>query len=355
MAYSYEGGSGRSGEYPSYEVAPEYFHEVKSPLDFKKADSCKYGSIEAYVATMDDVSQTQYDILVCEPSELKSDTAIVATTAWWTHLDLEHNLKMVRGAMRLGHYVLMVGPPKGLAQKDMSLSKAAYDMHRILDIQLPNTDARPDAVFVVGDSRAAMVGMGMGVDTYSRKRSVPYADLKAACVARPFSLTEWPRVIAQLGVEALSFGEFALEYGRRGQIANYIKSLLPSDPTHIHNSLRILPSLVSGQAGKLFDLSSPDMHLRLDQYKKDYWAQISEWERKFSERDNGLLVIKDGTHCSGLARSASRRGTLARLGRIQEIRGFDGSFETINFNKDVLPVDYVDASKQLGKVIDEAA
>jgi hypothetical protein len=226
----------------------------------------------------------------------------------------------------------MVGPPRGFDAKNHSLTKAAYDLHKIADEELETMGVDPDKAIAIGDSRGAMVGLGMAVDKYSYGRKVPYIDITAACAPRQFKLKEWPRVLAQLGVEAAHMSEFAIEYGKRGQIGRYLASILPADPAHGLNAIRTLPGLVNGDTGRLFDATAIETYIHCEEFTGDYWSQIEEWKARFTDRPNANLEIYAGSHISGIVKSQTRRRKLARLDVLSEARGFDGSFADLDIN-----------------------
>lgn len=292
---------------------------------------------------MDD--RTRYDVVVALPHDQRSDTAIASTTAWWTHPELEHYQKTIRGVLRLGYPIVMVGPPKGIDTKDVSLSKGAYDMHRILDEELPQmNEVNPDLAIVLGASRAAMIAMGMTKPSYAQGRTTPYMDITAPCIAQKIEAKDWPGLISQVPGEMASTLGIAYEYGKRLQLFSYLQSLFPKDPTHGLNALRILPGLIGGEAGRLADTLSPETAVHMDQFKKDGWAQVANWVAKFRDRPNVVITKKPGTHVSGIARTNTRRDINARLERLAEIRGYDGSFAEVDFVNDVLPVNRLTSS-----------
>lgn len=321
---------------------PDYEGEVRSSV-LKNPIDCKYGYIEENLVTMED--DTQYDVLVCTPNEQRSDTMIATTTAWWTHPKLEHNRKTIRSALWLGYPIAMIGAPKGFNASDVSLSKATYDMHRILDAEISDLDVNPRSAIILGASRAAMSGMGMSIEKYARGREIPYADVTAPCVPRPFNASEWRKVIGQLGREALSIGSTAADYGKRGQLLQYAKSIVPDDPSHVYNALRIFPGLIMGEAGKLADEASDSTAIHIDEFSEDYWALTPEWSEKFKNRDNVVITAKLGTHIGGIASVKTRRDINARLETLAEIRGFDGAFEDVDFKNEVLPIQAVHKTK----------
>ena len=237
-----------------------------------------------------------------------------------------------------GYAKIQMGPPIGLLAGGVSLSKAVHDAHRILDTELESMGVNPEQAIVTGDSRGAMTGLGMSVPQYAGNRRIVYADVKAACIPEPLELSDWPGVIAQLKGEGSSLVKIGLEYARRGQIAQYIASLPPRHVSHVPNALRIFPGLIGGEAGRLFDASDPNTAVHLTEFASDKWGQVDVWRDKFADRDNAVVVEKYGNHVDGIAATRTRRDTSARLRAISEIRGFDGSFDTIDFARDVFTV-----------------
>ena len=333
------------GENPSL---PEYDTEVETVQNIARDSySCKDGDVDAKRVQMDD--GTQYDLRVATPNELLSDTAITSGTAWFTHPDLELYQKGMRGALKLGYCMLLVGPPVGYEVEDVSLFKATYDFQRILDDQLPKLEKiNPDLIVVKGPSRGAAMGFGSSVPQYAGNRKAPYADLTAPCTPRGFTKEEWPEARKHLGTELLSTHVTALDAAKKGDLIRYGKSLIPRSLSLLRNSARMLSTLSRGDAGVLADNADPSTATHIHEFTGDMWALKRLYEKKFEDqgRDNVAFTYSDGRHIEGIARPSTRRDTYARFERIRDIRGFDGSFDDVDFIGDVLPLrPFSDAEK----------
>jgi len=304
----------------------------------------KGGSINSEIALMDD--GTPYPLVTGIPAkkDIKSDTAVVFTTAWMTASN-GHNRHTLHKIMKLGYPTVMIGPEGQYRNKSlnvvgrlldaskMSLPRTVYNMNRVLDEKLDQIDARPDKIIVLGESRGAMTGVGFSVEQYAGDRTSAYSDITAPCFARKPDINEVPAIITQLGSEVVTLGKLALElFGPR---LKYYGATLHKDPEYYAKEVIKAWSLMNGDAGKLAKARRwHPMHVR--KFVNDGWSQENEWEDLYNDDDLVHVESIDGYHLD-IAKRETLRNIGMRLARLSEIRGFDGEFDSKQIRDDVIP------------------
>lgn len=274
---------------------------------------------------------TQYPVVVGSPETPRSDTAVVFTTAWLTSTK-GHNMRTLLRMMKQGHTTLMIGPEGEATNPELSLvrkldqartitlGKTACDMNAIVDYKLSQSPVRQDGYIGLGESRGAMVGMGLD--------KLIYADFTAPCFYRPPKIHELPIVAGQLAPEIATLGKLAVSLLKPSR-RHYYATLHTNPEYYLHEILKI-KMLLSGQAGKLA-LSQPDeipMHIRV--YKNDSWSQIDEWKSFGEERELTHVETVHGCHLD-IARADTLNNITTRLSEITRQRGYDGSYENVDF------------------------
>jgi hypothetical protein len=314
---------------------PSYDTQVKKVVpDPENSYDCeKYGNVSAQTAIMTD--NTRYPMRVSTPKDLRSDTAIGDGTAWWVGVDLEHTCKNIRSSMKAGYKKITVGPPSGVRAEDVSLSKAVHDNERILDYMLPRMGVNTEQIIRHGESRDAVRALGGAVARYAGERKVPLLDITGPPAPRAYTDEERPEVIKHAFVELANLRHTAWEALKEGELHNYLISLMPRDISHATNSARMLPSFLNGEAGLIADESDKEAAIYVVECLKDFWASIPEYEKKFADRKHVQHEYIDEYHITGIASSKTRRNRHARMVRLTEVRGFDGSFDNIDYTTDV--------------------
>lgn len=318
---------------------PEFSAEV---IDIRQTDHLRIraGDIRFNHATFDDGSL--YPILVATPRHQRSDTAIASTTAWLTSTK-GHNRLTLEDTMRLGYKHIMIGPEGEVQNPDLSfidrlklaqqtsLPRTAYNMNRILDHTLRFEDhVREDEVIVVGGSRGAMTGFGFGTEQYSRNRRIAYADLTAPCFPKTAQLQELPGVVAQLAPEVLTLGKLGLQLF--GSKLRHYPATFQKDPEYYLHALATIPHLLSGDAGKLAKSIPKDTPMHIQMFHSDSWCQGESWKDIFEDFSRVALSYDKGRHLD-IANPKIIQAIGTRLGVLSQIRGFDGSFDNVDFTQ----------------------
>lgn len=325
----------------SYRVAGQA-HEHQTYGDDTAKNSIKHivphsyqqfrsGTVLRETACMDD--GTQYPVVTGLPKTSRSDTAVVFTTAWLTSTK-GHNMRTLLRILKQGHTALMIGPEGEAANPELSfmhklnqartitLGKTACDMNTVVDHKLSQNPVRQDGYIGLGESRGAMIGMGLN--------KLIYADFTAPCFYRPPKIHELPTVAGQLVPEIATLGKLAVNLVRPSR-QHYYATLHTNPEYYVHEILKI-KMLLSGQAGKLALSQSDDipMHIRL--YKNDGWSQIDEWEAFGKERELTRVETVHGYHLD-IARADTLDNITKRLAEITQQRGYDGSYENVDFSQ----------------------
>lgn len=317
---------------------PEFDAEV---IDIRPTNQIhlRAGDIRFQHVTFDD--ESIYPVLIASPRHLRSDTAIVSTTAWMTSTK-GHNRLTMEETMRLGYKHIMIGPEGELQSSKLSLIerlklsnqtnllRTAYNMNRILDHALRAEDKiRPQEIIAIGESRGAMAGFGLGTKQYSGDRSLVYGDFTAPCFPRAAKAHELPGVVAQLVPEALTLGKLGLKF--LGPKLHHYPATLHTDPEYYLQSLSTIKHLLSGDAGKLAQTMPKDTPLHVQVFNRDSWSQGRTWEEVFEDFENITIEYEKGRHLD-IAHPKTLQNIGKRLTALAAMREFDGNFDKVSFD-----------------------
>lgn len=299
------------------------------------------GTLKNELAIMDDGEV--YPIVTGIPKEQHSDTAIVFTTAWLTSTR-GHNRRTQLRMMQLGYPVILIGPEGEVRSPELSreqrferavasnLFNISHDMNRILDKKLAEEGFREEEIITLGESRGAMTGFGFDVPYFSGTRRVAYGDLTAPCFARRPNIRELPGIAAQLVPEILTLGALGVKlFG--GRLLHYHETL-HEDPEYYAKEVFKIPDLLSGRAGILAAHTRADTPLHVRVYTGDGWSQAEEWPKALSHKEPGNVSFEPakGYHLD-IADPATLANIEARMKALRDSRGFDGSFDKLNFTE----------------------
>ncbi len=297
--------SSRAGDFyfPTFEVpssqVEEYYPNIEEP------NSHASGQVYTDGAVMSDGHS--YAVVRGQPNRPRADLSLAMTSAWLTS-PRGHNRHTVEHFMRLGIPITLIGAegsyhPKVELSKDavarlskISLATSAHNFHEILtaaDDEVPAMTGHSDIV-LLGESRGAMVGMGIVAFADYHKRNVVYSDLTAPCFPTKFSLSEAPEMSKQLLSEPLQLVKIVGGLTLRTLI-HYPPTIDPH-PTASANNLATLPTLLSGQAGQLGS-HIPKLHnMHVTLFSNDIVSNPEGWRQIFAGHPNIRVIGIDGAH-----------------------------------------------------------
>lgn len=311
---------------------PQFDNQVEI-IRSTQAIDCPHGTLRNEIVEMCDGSI--YPLIVGKPRNPKSDTAVTGTTAWLTHTR-GHNMRTIRRMMKLGYPVVMVGSESEITNENMSvkdrfllamnndLFKVSHDINQIVDVVLPKIDVRTDAKIGIGESRGGMLATGL--------KDLAYADLTDPCFARAPKTQELPRVAAQLMPEAWTLAKNGLKLALKPH-GKFYHQTLHKNPEYYAKEIFNIPKLLSGQAGILAKIlleSNPSINMRVKIFKGSGWAQYRDWLGIYADYPGVFVERSNGYHLD-IARDDTLKGISSRLTNLKDQRGFDGSFDDIDY------------------------
>jgi len=260
-----------------------------------------------------------YDALVGIPEIQQSDAPVIGASAWFTGTD-GHNEHLVRKLMQDGNYVLFSGAegsykpaervkPKttiSLANSAATLMSFAYCQAEKL--QREGHDVDPVNRRVVGESRGAMIGMGVTALDSAFNQHVTKSVLVAPCLAkRVDTLVDTGRVVEQVASEPFRTLQLIGSLGiNRG--FHYLRTVDPNWHS-IRHQIAIGGALFSGEAGEFPTHIPLEKQMHLTFFDNDFASMQSEWSALFSNHQNVTVDIQPGRHLS-IANPATLRRTV---------------------------------------------
>ncbi|HYF96740.1 MAG TPA: hypothetical protein VD947_01740 [Patescibacteria group bacterium] len=279
-----------------------------------------------------ETTNASYNSRLNLPGHLIADTLIEGTTAWGTRGGKRGREQRGGGFNddlmflfnELHHGSLFIEPQGKTI--GASLADSARDISYIGNIErnhrMGRIDIRPDKVIYASPSRGAAIGLGV--------EDVVYAELLAPCFLRPGTIQELPRDAKQLGREGWELGKHIASLGLRGALAN--QQTFSKNPLDFLYTVMAIPHLRNGDAGRLLLSNSADFtHVTL--FDQDGWSQPDETTRTMTGLHNNMhLTLLPGRHIT-LAHPLVLQALIERVDTIAEMRGFDGDFKEVDFEK----------------------
>ncbi len=323
------------------ELLPSFDTELIA-IHTQKTDTFSRGSVYEEVAEMDD--GTLYPVVTGLPNYPRSDTAVVFTTAWLTS-SKGHNRHTLFRMMKAGYPTIMIGPESEIPNPSLSFErrmklalsatqfKIAHDLNRILDEALPSLGhVREKEVIALGESRGAMLASGFFTPQYSGERKIAYGDTVAPCFARAAKKRELGAIALQLAPETLTLVKHGVNLLTRPAGKHYIDTLHKDPEYYAHQPFKI-PYLLNGDAGILARAAMsahPTTKQHIVIFKGDGWSQAEDYQKLYQPYDGVTLEFSKGYHLD-IARKDTLDNQELRLAMIAEMRGYDGSFDAVDF------------------------
>ncbi len=243
-----------------------------------------------------------YAALVTKPFEQLTDVPVLSTTPWIASTE-GHTEHIERHLLQIGAPGILVGaegslrPPKEYTKDNprptLAASAAAmYQFTNIIKPLMPHLSA--ESVTVFGESRAAMIGLGLVALEEDFNQKVLYADLVAPCFPRglePVDLLEIPK---QLAREPLSLFKLIGRVSQRA-ILHYPSTIDPH-PMAIKQQIRTIPALLGAEAGDLAREITSSTPIHITCFNGDFISMCQEWEALFTHHPNVQITPLDGQH-----------------------------------------------------------
>lgn len=287
-----------------------------------------------------------YDAIVGIPRDQTTDIPVLATSAWFTS-SRGHNEHAMRNLMRTGSPIIFVGPegsyrpsnlplPKtgislaGSAAAALSFARTAADQHH----NIIDNNKR----LVIGESRGAMIGMGLlAMDNYFGQ-DIVFADLTAPVFPRSLEVKDIPRLVDYVRRAPISIGKDAAHLALKHLV--HYPATLDLHPYALAHQIAMSPAIFSGEAGDLAKLIPKDKIIHITCFKDDSVTMRGEWESLFANHPNVRITPLDGSHLTIgdpetldyiLARNKAFHAEYAQYGA--ELTGdivFDGAHQLIH-------------------------
>ncbi len=292
---------------PLAEVGPEkpkHTSSIKSVVDLG-SEKINEGVLRTIGVTS--MRGYNYAVAIGVPKEPRTDVPTIATSAWFTSLH-GHNEHTIRRFMRAGFPIVFAGAEgsyhHGMASPDMLAKITLEHSAEVLldvagDVILDGPHAMPidtdlNRRTLIGESRGAMVGMGVVAMAQEHGQTIDYADLTAPCFPKSFELTMIPRLAMQEMTEVLSISR--LMYSLPARLKMRLASTVDMDPVSLTCQMGIAPCLLSGEAGDLARRIERGQPMHITAFNRDGMSMISEWRKIFENYSDVIITPLDGSH-----------------------------------------------------------
>ncbi len=246
-----------------------------------------------------------HDCLLGVPDNLRNPIPIVVTSAWFTSLD-GHNERVLRSLVRNGNAVVMVGAegsytfasgkgperPITLANSAATVLSASNTLTSAYEAGLKGIDAK--RVIVLGESRGAMVGMGIVALADRFEKTVAMADLTAPCIPEKMKLSDVPRLIDQVRKEPLEMLKLAETLGL-SRLINY-RNTVDFNLDNLRHQLIVGGAIFSGEAGELAKRIPREALMHITIFDNDFASMPHVWEKIFQNHFNVRITKLQGGH-----------------------------------------------------------
>jgi len=274
--------------------------ELRKRPELLNIERTKVGDLERYGFTT--INGYSYDAVVGLPSKQTTDIPVLSTGAWFTSSH-GHNEHAMLHMMRSGSPVIFVGAegshhphtfikPKtnismaGSAAATLNFAKEASNQHSSVIDSVKR--------MLIGESRGAMVGMGIIAIDQLFGQEVVFADLTAPCFPRRFIPEDILRIPGHLPNLPISIGRLAMRLGIK-RLVHYPATIDPH-PYAMAHQIAIGPALLSGEAGDLARLITPEKIIHITCFDHDFASMKSEWQKIFANHPNVRITPLKGSH-----------------------------------------------------------
>lgn len=261
-----------------------------------------------------------YSAIVGIPETQKCDVPVIGTSAWTTSTE-GHNEHTVRNFMRQGNFVIFVGaegsyepkntptPAGPITLADSASSILSYSNHVVQDLIEQGYDIDTSNRLLIGESRGAMVGMGVIALAKDFDQNILASDLAAPCLPRKLQLSDILRLTEQITKEPLELFKLAGKL-TLSRLIHY-PSTLDLSPYSLKHQFAIGFALFSGEAGAMARHIPNESLLHITVFNNDIASMHSDWQEIFKDYPNVRITPLPGSHMS-IADPETLNYTLAR-------------------------------------------
>lgn len=324
----------------------DFYHDKANPAEASHGHQFWRDVVEV---GLDYDSAREYSVVVATPQYQQVDQPIVFTTALLTGTR-GHNFNTAIHLLDLGFPLIMIGPEgeqrskKCLAKqisnaRNSSLPQTAHNTHEILDAISSNYNTASYKMFddkniiVIGESRGAMIGMGMPAYANEHNRKVIYSDLTAPCFPEPirYGVKSLFDIYKQGRAEVTALKGLSKTLGLK-RIAHY-PSTLNFRPSYLMQALGSVPALLNGDSGLMAKHAPPNTPMHIKVFNNDYWSQPDNWKLIFKDRPEVSIKQIDGAHLTIAARETLNHIENRLINLKLELRRTGGDVSKIDFSK----------------------
>lgn len=251
----------------------------------------------------------EYEVVTGQPRAQRSDVPLVSGTALGTSIR-GHNWHNLYQGMDLGFPSVLIGPEGGHSNWPRSLPAAKQAVKNLVTIRLEETAENvheildwtdllgfyePGMIADTGESRRAMVAMGVRARAAYFGRHVIYSDVTAPCfpIARK-EITRRTSLPYETIRQTSLRGHLPLKMHPR-RLMHY-PATLNLNPHFLLHVAGTIPTLLGGSAGTLAREIPQDANMHLTLFEDDTWSVPQVWDEIFASHSQVITTRRPGNH-----------------------------------------------------------
>ncbi len=244
-----------------------------------------------------------YAGIIGEPLKPESEVPVVATNAWFTSTE-GHNERVVRNFVRAGNPTFFLGAEgsshsltRWPVKTPITLSRSAASLLAFTNLateEYGGAGVRQHDTLLIGESRGAMVGMGVVALAGAFDRQVLFADLTAPCFPRGPQVRDVLEITNQVAREPLRAAKFIAKLGIK-RLVHY-PSTIDIHPTAFFGHFKTARAIFSGEAGTLARATPLDSLIHVTTFNDDRAGMEQAWRKIFVDHPNVRITPLPGGH-----------------------------------------------------------
>jgi hypothetical protein len=149
---------------------------------------------------------------------------------------------------------------------------------------------------VIGESRGAMIAMGLiSMDT-AFDQEIVFSDITAPCFPRHLEPNDILRLSQHILKEPISTIKSIASLTLRQAI--HYPATIDLHPYAIAHQAGMIPALLSGDAGKMAQFIPRDKIIHITCFEDDFASMPEEWRTIFTDHPNVRITVLPGSHLS---------------------------------------------------------